>query len=136
MSGSAKLDSPVSSNVAISPILVLPHSGDYAGLGISTFGLSDAPAGVDPLNGNATMVRLGTNQIDLTAPYGNGNPNTIQPVNIVRRPVSPTRTITIQPFPIRPTLAQTIAQPNESFLNRQAIPADRASSCIPAERRR
>ena len=113
----AKLDSPVSSNVAISPFLLLPHSGDYAGLGISTFGLSDAPAGVDPLNGNATMVRLGTNQIDLTAPYGNGNPNTIQQLNV-------SGTVGFAyPYDYNPTIpnpsipSQTIEQPNESFLN-------------------
>ena len=113
----AKLDSPVSSNVAISPFLLLPHSGDYAGLGISTFGLSDAPAGVDPINGNATMVRLGTNQIDLTAPYGNGNPNTIQTLNVSGTVGS------AYPYDYNPTIpnpsnpSQTIEQPNESFLN-------------------
>jgi hypothetical protein len=113
----AKLDSPVSSNVAISPFLLLPHSGDYAGLGISTFGLSDAPNGVDPINGNATMVRLGTNQIDLTAPYDNGNPSTIQTLNISGTVGS------AYPYDYNPTIpnpsnpSQSIQQPNESFLN-------------------
>ena len=112
-----QLDTPVSSNVAISPFLLLPHNSDYAGLGIYTFGLSDAPEGVDPVYGNDTMVRLGTNQIDLTAPYDNGNPNTIQQLNVSGTvgfafPYSYNPTI---PNPSNPS--QSIEQPNESFLN-------------------
>jgi len=112
-----KLDAPVSNKIAISPLLLLPHESDYSGLGIHTFGLSDAPAGVDPINGNATMVRLGTNQIDLTAPYDNGNPTVIQKLN-----VSGTLGWAF-PYDYNPTIpnpslpGQTIEQPNESFLN-------------------
>ena len=64
-----KLEMAVSSNVAIYPILSLAQNSHYGGLGISTFGLTDVPG----VEGDATSVRLGTNQIDISAPYGNHN---------------------------------------------------------------
>ncbi|HZZ27898.1 MAG TPA: PEP-CTERM sorting domain-containing protein [Pirellulales bacterium] len=70
----AKLNQPVSSNVAIYPLLSLPKSSDYSGLGIATFGLSDVPSGVDPVAGNSTSVRLGRNTINWasTTAYSSG----------------------------------------------------------------
>jgi hypothetical protein len=120
-----KLDSPVSSSVAIYPILSLPATGllnnpnlnpnyynQYGGLGIATFGLS--ATNNNDVEGTATSVRLGTNQIDVTSPFGNNH--TVQGVN-----VSGTNGFTYA-YDYNPTIPnpnnplQTISQPNESLL--------------------
>jgi hypothetical protein len=122
-----KLDAPVSSSVAIYPILSLPPTGlpnnpnlnanyynQYGGLGIATFGLSATTN--NSVEGTATTVRLGTNQIDITSPFGNNH--TVQPVTLQGSPV----TGLAYAYDYNPTIPnpsnplQPIPQPNESLL--------------------
>ncbi len=107
-----QLDAPVSSSVAIYPILSLSNNNKYGGLGIATFGLSDTNNGVE---GTATTVRLGTNNIDVTSPFGNGH--------VVQQQTIAPSTGLVYAYDYNPTIpnpnnsSQNISQPNESFLN-------------------